>query len=205
VQLAKEEVRLEISRNNELFEAFVDHPGREREGRRDRGRRSDGYRVGFDFVLKVPASASLYLRTINEGEIRVQDVAGDFDVNNINGGIEIIETAGSGRAYALNGNLKVLFRSNPTRDCYFGSLNGKVDLFFQPALAADLRLKTFNGEIYTDFDVTSLPASPFKQERRNGRYVYRASEFFGVRIGQGGPELKIENFNGDICIHERKQ
>jgi hypothetical protein len=40
-------------------------------------------------------------------------------------------------------------------------------------------------------------------ERKDGRFVYRASGFQGVRIGRGGPELKFENFNGDIRIRNR--
>jgi hypothetical protein len=205
LQQAKDEIQLRITKREDLFEAYVDTPWRCKEGRRVRSERSPGYRVSFDFELKVPADARLYLRNINNGEIKVESVIGDYDVDNINGGIEMLEVSGSGRAYALNGKLRAVFRSNPQRDSYFGSLNGDVDLFFQPDLAADLRLKTFNGEIYSDFPVKPLPGGPIAKENRNGKYVYKTNDFFGVRVGQGGPEIKLDGFNGNIRIHERKK
>jgi hypothetical protein len=205
LQRAKDEVQLRITKREDLFEAYVDAPWRCKEGRRQRSERSPGYRVSFDFELRVPAEARLFLRTINNGEIKVEGVGGDYDIDNVNGGIEMVEVSGSGRAYALNGKLRAVFRSNPQRDSYFGSLNGDVDLYLQPNLAADLRLKTFNGEIYSDFPVRPLPGGPVTRETRNGKYVYRTNDFFGVRVGQGGPEIKLDGFNGDIRIHERKR
>lgn len=203
--LAKEEVQVRLNRRDSSYEAYVDAPWRCRDGRRESGDRDRGYRVRIDFELKVPDEARAFLRTVNDGDIRVENLAGDFDVENINGGISMSEVSGSGRAYALNGKVNIVFRSNPARDSYFGSLNGDVDLFFLGNLAADFRLKTFNGEIYTDFPVTRLPAGPMTEETRSGKRVYKASKFFGVRIGAGGPEIKLEGFNGDIRIHEKSK
>jgi hypothetical protein len=205
IESAKDEVQLKITKQDALYEAYVDAPWRCKDGHRERSWDSPGYTVRYDFELSVPVDAKLFLRTINHGEIRVDGIRGDYDVNNINGGIEMLEISGSGRAYALNGRLRVVFRQNPSRDSYFGSLNGDVDLFFVSGLAADLRLKTFNGEIFTDFDVTPLPGGPVTRESRGGKYVYRADRFYGVRIGQGGPEIKLDGFNGDIRIHERNR
>jgi hypothetical protein len=162
------------------------------------------YRFRHEFEIKAPRDATVYLRNVNGGSVKVENVAGDYDVENINGSVEMLETAGSGRAYALNGGLKVLFRSNPRAASYFGSLNGKVDLFFQPNLAADLRMKTFNGNIYSDFEVTPLPAHGATAERRDGKLVYRADRFTGGRVGHGGPEIKLDGFNGDIRILKRQ-
>jgi hypothetical protein len=73
---------------------------------------------------------------------------------------------------------------------------------FRPALAADLRLKTFNGDVYTDFDVAPLPAVPATGVTRksNGRFTYKSDRGFAVRVGGGGPELTFDAFNGDIRI-----
>jgi hypothetical protein len=201
---AKEEVQLRLTRRDDLFEAYVDAPWRCQDGTRGYGRNSPGYSVQYDFQLKVPSEATLFLRTVNHGEIQVNGVRGDYDVHNINGGIEMSDVAGSGRAYALNGKLHITFRGNPARDSYFGSLNGDVDLFFQPGLSADLLLKTFNGEIYSDFEVAPLPSGPISRETQGNKHVYRANRFFGVRVGRGGPEIKLDGFNGDIRLHERR-
>ena len=49
-----------------------------------------------------------------------------------------IDIAGSGRVYALNGKVTATFVKNPERSSYFGSLNGAVEVWFQPNLSADV-------------------------------------------------------------------
>lgn len=208
IEQARREVRLDIKQDGNSVVLYVDGPFRcncgDGGGRNSVNfRRHPGYTVAYDFELRVPAATKLTLRTINEGGIHVENAVGDFDVENINGAIEMVEVSGSGRAYALNGGLKATFRANPKADSYFGSLNGPVDVFFQPGLSADLRFKTFNGGVYTDFPLTALPAGAVASERRNGKFVYRADKYTGARVGRGGPEIKFDGFNGDIRVHQR--
>jgi hypothetical protein len=157
----------------------------------------------MDFQLQVPNDIDLTLKTVNEGQIRVQGVAGVFSIRNVNGGIEMSDVAGSGSARTVNGSVKVTFRENPRADSQFASLNGALELQFAKNLSADFRFKTLNGAVYTDYALTSLPARPPAQERRNGRLVFRTERYTGGRVGSGGPEIKLENLNGDIRVLER--
>lgn len=218
---AKSEVKLDIAEKDSTLSLYVDGPFRchcrdgsagFREGlpafrsQRDSSvnvERHPGYQVQYDFELKTPYQTNVYLRTVNHGDIRVENLAGDFDINNINGGVELSEVSGSGRAYALNRPLKALFSGNPKSPSYFGSLNGLIEVTFQPDLSADLKFKTFNGHVYTDFPVTDLPPALAAPEKRNGKFVYRSNGFYGVRVGSGGPELKFDAFNRDIKIIRR--
>jgi hypothetical protein len=61
-------------------------------------------------------------------------------------------------------------------------------------------MKTFNGGLFTDFDVAPLPLQAAGVERRNGMTVYRGSRFTGFRVGQGGPQVTLDAFNGDIRV-----
>ena len=203
-QVAEKEVELKISEKGIAIELFVDGPFRCKDGSSShRGSRFEGYLVNFDFQLKVPRKSDLYLRTVNHGEIAIDGVEGKYDVENVNGGVKMKEVTGSGRVYALNGGVNVLFSRNPNSESYFGSLNGNVEVGFRPDLSADLRFKTFNGGAYTDFPVTALPNLTPVQERSNGKFVYKSNRFFGARVGAGGPELKFDAFNGDIRITKR--
>jgi len=206
IQEAQQKVKLDLTQDGNTIDIYVDAPWRCQNGIRDRGSRYYGYRVRFDIDLKVPAETGVFLRTINDGDIKVQNTNGSFDVEDINGGIEMLEIGGSGRAYALNGPVKVVFSRNPQAECYLGSLNGAIDGFFPAGLSADIRLKNFNGNIYSDFPVSYLPAATGQnREQRGNKFVYKTNNFFGVRIGNGGPEIRFDSFNGNICIHEKKQ
>ncbi len=201
---AKDKITLEITQQGNAVDFYVDAPYRCDDGSVNyRGCRRYGYDVHHDFKVKVPHRTSLALKTINDGEISVRDVRGDFNLENINDGIEAIEVAGAGRIYTLNGDVRVEFSENPRSDCFFGSLNGEVDVFFKAGLSADLRIKTFNGEIYTDFEVSYLPPRPAKQERKGAKFIYKSDEAFGARIGDGGPVLEFDSFNGDVYIAKK--
>jgi DUF4097 and DUF4098 domain-containing protein YvlB len=209
LQAAKKEVRLDIMDKSSTIEIYVDQPGSGRRDRSDSWRSRShwgdrGYDVAFDFEIRVPRDTKVRLRTVNDGDIRVQNVAGDFDVEDVNGNIEMLEMAGSGRAHTVNGQLKVTFAGNPGRDSYFGSLNGDVEVTFQPNLSAELRFKTFNGGVYTDFPTTALPTPAAAAERRNGRFVYRSNRFSSARVGNGGPEIQFDGFNGNVRILRAK-
>jgi|HubBroStandDraft_6_1064221.scaffolds.fasta_scaffold363694_2 hypothetical protein len=201
---ARRDVRLDISQDANTVRFYVDGPFRCRDGGVHMDR-DPGYQVKYDFELQVPQDSAIDLKTINDGEIKVDGVGGDYKVDNINGGIEMTELSGSGKVYALNGRVRVSFRQNPRDKSSFGSLNGEVRVSFQPDFNADVRFKTFNGGVYTDYPVTYLPLPAAAAERREGKFVYKSSEWSAVRVGRGGPELSFDAFNGNIRILNRGQ
>ena len=205
---AKREVKLDTTQSGDTLTFYVDGPFRchcddGRSGFRDRSHRD--YRVTYDFDIKVPAATILRLGTVNGGDVRVESTTGDFDVANVNGGIEMREVAGSGPVHTVNGKISVLFARNPARNCSFKTVNGSIETSFRPGLAADVRVKTFNGQAYTDFDVIPLPALSPVSERRDGKFIYRADRSTGLRIGNGGPEFNFDTLNGSIRIINRGQ
>jgi hypothetical protein len=79
-----------------------------------------------------------------------------------------------------------------------------MDVYFRPALSADLLFKTFNGDIFSDFDVTPLPNASVETVRRDGKYVYSSRRGKAARVGQGGPEISFDAFNGSIRLHREQ-
>jgi hypothetical protein len=205
-QMALDEVVLEITEDEALLEFFVDGPFRCGQDGRRKGRRwrERDYVVEYEFELKVPRGVELELSTVNDGDIRVRDVLGDFEVNNVNGGIDMSGLRGSGEAYSVNGDVRLRFEQNPRSDCRFGALNGEVRVYFTSDLSADFHLKTFNGEVFTDFPVTRLPDLTFTEvEKKDGSVCKKMEQIPAVRAGEGGPVIKLDGFNGDMFILKR--
>jgi hypothetical protein len=202
-ELARKEVTLEIPEKPNALSVYVDGPFRceDRDGHhRIRSRKDPGYIVRYDFELKVPFRTKLVVSTVMDGDVAVRGVEGDFDAANVNGEVRIADATGSGEASTVNGGIQVSFRRPPAGTCAFTTVNGEVVLSFPAGLSADFRIKTMNGEAYSDFPVTSLPAAPAEDYQEGGRHVFKSDRFFGVRIGKGGPEIKLETLNGDILI-----
>jgi hypothetical protein len=206
--LAHKEVTLDITQPDGGLKLYVDGPFRcncEDGCRGSRHRDEQGYVVKMDFVLHVPGNVDVKAKTVNEGRVVVRNVTGHFIARNVNGDIELDGMAGSGTAHTVNGPVKVSFRENPRENSSFQSVNGNIDLFFVRGLSADFRFKTFNGGVYSDFPVTTMPAHSLTEERHAGRVVYRSDRFTAGRVNAGGPEIEIENLNGDIRILENHE
>jgi DUF4097 and DUF4098 domain-containing protein YvlB len=142
---------------------------------------------------------------VNKSHISVNGTAGDYTISNVNGPIEMTDVEGSGTVHTVNGGVKVLYARNPTGATSFKSVNGSLDISFRSGLNADVRMKTMNGGLYTDFDVSALPIAASPGENRNGKFVWSSRRMTGVRIGGGGPELQFETLNGDVMVRNREK
>jgi hypothetical protein len=206
LQAAKQEVKLDMKQSGDMVKLYVDGPFRchcdhDCCGDRDH---HPGYQVYYDFKLQVPAAMRVDLYTVNNGHILVRGIAGDFDVKNVNGRIDMTDMGGSGSAKTVNGPVTATFVRNPTSQSSFETINGNVDLTFRKGFKGDARMQTMNGGMYTDFEVSPLPLEPVNAETHNGKFVYRRGGATRVRIGAGGPEFNLKTLNGDIFIREAK-
>lgn len=206
VEAAKRDVKLEVKQEGGDVRLYVDGPSRCNcgDGYSYNARHQSDYRVVYDFKLKVPQGVRMELRTVSKGMVTVANTVGDFVVSDVNAGIEMTNVSGSGKVSTVNGPVKVTFARNPPGACSFHTVNGDLDISFQPGLSADLRMKTLNGGLYTDYEVSALPAEAIQpSERRNGKFVYRADRSTGVRIGHGGQALDFQTLNGSVYVRNR--
>ena len=205
LEQARKDVTLDITQQPDFLKLYVNGPFRCDCHDCNRSRDDEGYIVKMDFQLQVPRDIDIKIKTVNEGRVSVRDINGSFLVRNVNGDIQIRNIAGSGTARTVNGPVKVSFRQNPREASDFQTVNGNIELQFARDLSADFRFKTFNGGIYSDFPVTALPVAGMQQEHHGAKVVFRADRYTGARIASGGPQIKVENLNGDIRILENHE
>ena len=105
-----------------------------------------------ELMISVPADTSLTLRTMH-GEIAVEGVKGEMDVNSMNGKLTLTNVSGSVLANTMNGEMKVTMDSvNGNKPLSFSSMNGTIDVTLPADFKANVKLRTDHGEIYSDFD-----------------------------------------------------
>lgn len=151
--------------------------------------------------LTVPVECSLKLATVNSGGITVEGVAGDIDANSLNGSIDLRDVSGAVVAHSLNGKVVVSLSKVPEgKPMSFSTLNGAVDVTLPADVKADVKMKSDNGEIWTDFDI-QLSATRAADGRR-GRM--RFDKLMTGKINGGGAELQFTTLNGSIHIRKKK-
>ena len=173
-----------------------------------------------DLHIQVPADFSLKLKTLNDGVIVVEDVSGELDLDNLNGDITLRNVSGSASASTLNGNIIASFKkATPNMPMAFSNLNGKIDVTLPPAAKFNAKLKSDNGELFTDFDMAmekgdkglqledqKRGVAPIKlrgSDSGSGPRIYAEKWLYG-KINGGGPDILFKNFNGNIYIRKSK-
>jgi hypothetical protein len=164
------------------------------------------YEARFDFIIRVPRAVHLELCTINKGDVSVKGTNGRFEIRSVNGSITMTDVGGAGEAYTVNGPINASFAMAPAAASELKTVNGEVVVAMPDRLDADLRMKTFNGGLYTDFEVQAVPPKAVPAVEKHGAMsVYRTNGFTTVRVGNGGPELTLDTLNGDVRVVRRSR
>jgi DUF4097 and DUF4098 domain-containing protein YvlB len=162
-----------------------------------------------DLVITVPRHSSLRLKCMNDGDIYVEGVEGEIDANNLNGKVTLKNVSGSVIAHSLNGAVvATLDRIDAGKPMSFSTMNGDIDVTLPGELKANVRMKTDNGEIYSDFEVklTGGPSVVGNESGRqpDGTFHLRFDHALRGTINGGGPEFQFQSFNGQIYIRRKK-
>ena len=162
------------------------------------------YDYRMEFTLKVPSSLNVTVNTINEGDVVVENVKGVIKAGNINGSIRLADLQSAAEVHTINGDVDVEYDRNPEQECRFYTLNGDINAMFRPALSANLTFESFNGSFYTNIErLENLPQQLVKTSRGDGvRYKITGNQF---KVGNGGPLLEFETFNGNVYLKESTQ
>lgn len=162
-----------------------------------------------DLVVTVPRRSSLRLKCMNDGDIYVEQVDGEIDANNLNGKVTLKNVSGSVVAHSLNGAVfATLDRIDSGKPMSFSTLNGDIDVTLPDSLKANVRMKTDNGDIYSDFEVKLIAGASVEGgnsgRQADGSYHLRFDHALRGTINGGGPEFQFTSFNGQIYIRKKK-
>ena len=170
----------------------------------DTGRRNsswDNYSVAYDIEVRVPRGATLEISTVNDGDVTVEDVNGEFNLKNVNGAVRLVRAGGGGSVHTVNGDVDASFARSPSEAASFQTVNGEVDVTFPANLSAELAFHTLHGDVFTDFDVESLIA-PAEVRSERGRFVMNTNRNSAYRVGTGGERHTFNTLNGDILVRK---
>jgi hypothetical protein len=209
-------------------------PGR-RQRRRERPDRSDGLRridtgatglvveesdnvvsVGtrspsedVSLTVQVPFETALKLHSVNGREISVDHITGEIEIDSTNGDVTATHISGTAVVHTLNGKVLVSFdKVASNQPMSFSSLNGDLDVTLPADVKTSVRLKTDNGAVYTDFDITmdSSSRKPVVEDNKSSRGKYRVRfdrSMYGT-VNGGGLEMQLTTFNGSIYLRKAK-
>jgi hypothetical protein len=148
----------------------------------------EGVEVAVEYHIHVPNRVLLgSVQTVN-GSLLVRGVEGGGELKSVNGNVEVLESSGRFNAKTTNGNLRLEFRHlNDGAPMKLETVNGSVVLGLPSNASADLNVRNMNGDLYSDFPVTSTSDLP-------GARAFRG------KLGHGGGAISVRTINGAIRL-----
>jgi len=158
----------------------------------------------IDLEILVPRRFNLKLSVKDNGAVRVSGVAGDMEINNLNGPVELDRLAGSALVNTVDGDLTCRFeRIVPGLPLAFTSVYGKIDVTFPAGADLTVKMKTDQGAIFSDFDIATDERKSLSEpsEKAGGRRI-SLEDWTTGRIGRGGTEVLLKSYEGNIYIRK---
>ena len=157
-----------------------------------------------NLVVTVPVDTSVQLRA-TQGTIVVDGLHGEIDVNSTNGRIEVMNISGTVVAETTNGSIRAtLDRVDPAKPISFSSTNGSIEVTLPADLKANLKMRSFNGSIWSDFDMKVTGGQPVQSSGgSDAKFQVKSDRTMNGTINGGGLEASFSTLNGKIVIKKK--
>jgi hypothetical protein len=166
---------------------------------------TNSHKGTIDLEIRVPIKSSLKLKTYYNGEIIVQNVSGNHEITNINGNVNLDNISGSAVVNTIDGHIITNFTEvTPNVPMAFSSIEGKIDITFPAEIKAFVKMKSDNGEIFSDFEIEiDKRKTQVNKSDKSGIYKITLEEWTNGKINGGGPEILFKTLEGNIYIRKR--
>lgn len=145
--------------------------------------------------IYLPKSQNVSATNTWDGDIYIEGFTGEVEANaNLNGGLQLVNVSGPVTAYALNESIRVEFdKIEQDSPIVIRTTNGEIDVTLPGSTPADLELSSWNGDIYTNFDL--------ERPEKGGLKSYGSNKFNGA-VNGGGVAIKLKSTNGNIYLRK---
>lgn len=110
-----------------------------------------------DFQITVPRSTNVVIANSMGGDVTCAGISGDVEIRSINSEVRLDDLVGGAIVDTKNGEIRATIHElHAGKALSFTSMNGEVILRVPADAKANVRLRTQNGTILTDFDDKAL-------------------------------------------------
>jgi hypothetical protein len=150
---------------------------------------------GAEFKITVPRHTALVLHTEAGGDLKVENVEGDIEISSMNGEVTLLDIGSSAVVNTMNGEINATFKTAPVKPVSLSSMNGEISVRLPSDTKANLRMRSHNGAILTDFSDSILKAKSENRVRSEGTttvVVAEPAETVDVEIAKEAAEMDRE-------------
>ena len=152
------------------------------------------------YTLRIPRKVALSYEEVNwrGNDLRISNLDGDLEIKTNNSAIHLDKVSGPIVASTTSGDIIVVYsRVNAIKPSSISNISGVVDVTVPANVKANLKMKSFTGEIYSDLDL-SLNSGKGSLKRVGGGHTVEGS------ANGGGVEISLNTISSDIYVRKQK-
>lgn len=162
---------------------------------------SKASRQDGNYVIRVPRNAAVVYEETNwtGDDVSVSDTNGEIELKLTSSNANLTNVSGPVIANTTAGDIVIKFSSlNQTKPSAISSVAGAVDVTLPANTKTNLKLKSIQGEIYSDFDMNLANGS------KNGLPKVAGGNTIEGTTNGGGVEMSLYTITGDMFIRKSK-
>ncbi|GAB3781154.1 hypothetical protein GCM10028818_34680 [Spirosoma horti] len=157
-------------------------------------------RKQIKYTIKLPRKVALLYQEVNwqGSNVSITNMDGDLEIKTNNASIDLNNVTGPIVANTINGEVKIVYSTlSQEKPTAISTINGPVDITLPANAKANLKLRSINGEMYTDFDLG------VKTSKDGMSKVGGGHDIDGTTNG-GGVEMQLKTISSNIYIRKQK-
>ncbi|MFB9863203.1 DUF4097 family beta strand repeat-containing protein [Rufibacter immobilis] len=154
------------------------------------------------YTIRVPRNASILYKETNwtGGDLRISDLDGEIEARLNNAEATFTNVSGPVVANTTAGMLKVVFSSlAQSKPSALSSVAGEIDITLPANTKANFKLKSLQGEVYTDFNMDLK-----KEGKEDYMNLIGGGGNIDGKTNGGGVEMSVQSISSDIFIRKKK-
>jgi hypothetical protein len=151
------------------------------------------------YTIRLPKNVALLFQETNwqSSKVSVTGMDGDLEIRTNGADINLSNVTGPIVANSTSGNVNAVFSGlNQSKPTAISSISGEIDITLPAATKSDMKLRSINGEIYTDFDLG------VKSSKGGLSKIGGGSNIEGTTNG-GGVEIQLNTISSNIYIRKK--
>lgn len=152
------------------------------------------------YTIKLPRKVALLYQEVNwqGSHVSITNMDGDLEIKTNNASVDLTNVTGPVVANTINGEVKIVYSTlSQEKPTAISTINGPVDITLPANAKANLKLRSINGEMYTDFDLG------VKTSKDGMSKVGGGHDIDGTTNG-GGVEMQLKTITSNIYIRKQK-
>jgi len=158
-----------------------------------------------DLVIKVPQRSSIEVELYKGGDINVDGVSGELELESYQGKIIATNISGPIVAETARTDIVVSFANfAKTSPSSLTSHMGNVDITLAKNVAANVNVQTYQGEIFSGLDKDFVVIDEIKKNKKGQKQKIVLGGMMQAKVNGGGQALSLTSYSGNLYIRKGK-